>query len=141
MAGRNDQMRTGFTDLSGFDPTVENAFVGERHCPGATPGTTAVGAVAVGVELPEIIAAGFGDDASFLEVRLAECLQGLTAVVAGVVICDRHSMDCLVQLNLALLNIFKKKIKNGHDFEFFESFRVPLVQPGPGCKVCVASLG
>ena len=46
-----------------------------------------------------------------------------------------------IKLYLPLFNIFEEQIKNGDNLEFFECFRVPSVQPGPGCKVGMASLG
>lgn len=141
MTGRDDQFCPGFTDLPGLYPTVKNPFVGKRHGPGATTGTAAVGTIAIGVEFPEIITAGPGNSSAFFKISLTKGLKGFTAVVAGIMIGNGHGVHCLVQLNPALLNIFKEQIKNGNNFKFFECFWVPLVQPGPGCKIGVASLG
>ena len=50
-------------------------------------------------------------------------------------------MYCFIKLYSTFFDILKKKIKNGCNLKFFKCFRVPSVQPRPGCKVCMASLG
>ena len=50
-------------------------------------------------------------------------------------------MDFFIQLDLAFFDIFEEQIENAYYFELIEYFWVPPVQPGPGCKISVASLG
>lgn len=50
-------------------------------------------------------------------------------------------MNRLINLNFPLFYIFEQQIKNGGNPELFECFWVPSVQPGPGCKIGMASLG
>jgi hypothetical protein len=50
-------------------------------------------------------------------------------------------MDTFIQLDSAFMDVFEQKIEYGIDFELFENFRKPSVQPGPGCKIGMASLG
>ena len=47
----------------------------------------------------------------------------------------------LIKLNSSFFYILQEEIKNSDNLEFLECFRIPSVQPGPGCKVGVASLG
>lgn len=141
MAGRNNKVGPGLGYLPGLDAAIEHALIGERHRPGSAACTTAVGAVSVGVEFADVIAASPGNGSALFEIGLAEGLEGFAPVVAGIMIGNSHGMNRLIQLNLAFLDVFEEQIEDGDDFEFVECFGVPLVQPGPGCEICVASLG
>ncbi len=52
-----------------------------------------------------------------------------------------HFINRLIKLNFPLLYIFEQQIKHGDNLKLIECFRVPSVQPGPGCKIGMASLG
>jgi hypothetical protein len=141
VAGGNDQVCSGFGDLTGFDTSIEYPFacIGQR--PGTTPGTTTVCSISIWVQLTDIITTGTRNRSPFLEICLTKGFQGLAAVVAWIVIGHRKIMYRFIQLYFSLFNIFEQQIKNGDNLELFECFRVPSVQPGPGCKIGMASLG
>ncbi len=134
-------MGTRFGDLPGFDTAIKDPLITIGHGPGAATGTTAIGAIAVRVQFAKIIATGPSNGPAFFKIGLAEGFQRFAAIITGIVIGNGHLMHRLIQLDFALFNIFKQQIKDGDDFEFLECFGVPSVQPGPGCKVGVTSLG
>lgn len=137
----NNQFSPRFGDLPCLDASVENPFVGVRQSPGPAPGPTTIGTVSVGIQFSYIIATGFSHRATFFKIGLPKCLQGLSAVIAGVVISSRNIVNRFVELYFSASYIFKEKVENCCDFELFECFRIPFVQPRPGRKVCMASLG
>ncbi len=141
MTGGNNQLSARFCNLSGLDPTIEDPFVAVGHRPGTATSATAIGAISVRVEFAQIVTTGSCYRPTFFKIRLTEGFQGFAAIVAWIVIRDSHLMDRLIQLDFSLFNIFEQQIKDGDDLELFECFGIPFVQPGPGCKVGVASLG
>lgn len=141
MAGRDDQLGSRLGNLSGLDSAIKNPFFGKRHGPGPTTGAAAISTFSVGIQFADIIAAGFGDGPSLFKIGLTKGFERLAAVVARIMVGNGHGVYRLIQLDLAFLNIFMEQIKDGDDFEFIERFGVPPVQPGPGCKISVASLG
>ena len=40
-----------------------------------------------------------------------------------------------------VVGVLEQEIEYCDNLEFFESFWKPFGQPGPGCKICVASFG
>lgn len=140
MARCHNQISSRFGDLPGFNPPVKNPLAGIRHRPGTTTGTTTVCAIAIWVQLTDIITTGARYRSPFLKICLAKGFQGFAAVITWIVIGHWNIMYRFIQLYFSLFNIFEQQIKNGDNLEFFECFRVPSVQPGPGCKIGMASL-
>ncbi len=141
MTRRDHQLGTGLGNLPGLDAAVKHPLIRIRQRPGSAACTTAVGTVTVRIQFPHIVAAGLGDLPSFLKICLTKGLQGFSAIITWVMIRYRHGVNRFIELYFPFFDIFEQQIEYGYYFEFLECFRIPSVQPGPGCKIGMASLG
>jgi len=72
---------------------------------------------------------------------MPECLQGLAAIIARIMIGSQMCMQFGINLDAVIFQVFKEQIKDGVNFELFQNFRKPFLQPGPGRVVGMASFG
>ena len=121
--------------------TVVDPFVvipaGQRASPTATTGLMNF----VRIQINPIVHTLIQYPSRLFKEPVSEPFEGPSTIIAWIMIGGTLLEPIAVQGYATRFDVFYEQIEYGDGLKRFESFRIPLLQPIPGCQIGMPSLG